>query len=399
MKVLVADKLPPSGLESFSSAGFDVVSEPTLKDEALALRIAETGAQLLVVRSTKVPRAALEAGSLGLVIRAGAGYNNVDVAAASQLGVYVANCPGKNAIAVAELTWGLIVALDRRIPDCVSSIRAGQWNKKEFAKAKGLHGRTLGIVGLGEIGRQVAKRGLAFGMHVVAWSRSLTPERAEELGIERADSALEVASRADVATIHLALNDATRGSIGGDFFGALRSGALFVNTSRGAVVDGDALREAIESKGIRAGLDVWNVQPSTSTADFADPLGKLDGVFGTHHIGASTAQAQEAVAEEAVRIARVYKETGNVPNCVNLTDHHPSPCALVVRHMDRVGVLAFVLEKLREAGINVQEMQNVLFDGEDAAACATIHVSQEPDATVLATLNQHDPILEARIAI
>ncbi len=398
MKVLVADKLPAAGLDGFRAAGFDVISEPALKDEALVERVGSSEAQILVVRSTKVPRAALEAGKLGLVIRAGAGYNNVDVAAASALGVYVANCPGKNAIAVAELTWGLILSLDRQIPACVDDLRAGKWNKKGFAKANGLFGRTLGVIGLGEIGKQVVLRAKAFGMPVVAWSRSLTPELADELGIEQLSSTVEVAKRADVASVHVALNDQTRGMIGGEFFDALRPGSLFVNTSRGAVVDGDALEKAVKENGIRAGLDVWPVQPSSSVAKFEDPLGKLEGVIGTHHIGASTAQAQEAVAMEALRVATVFKQTGDVHNCVNLSAESPTPYALVVRHHDRVGVLAFVLENLREAQINVQQMHNVLFEGEDSAACATIHVNKLPTADLLAKLGDHEHVIEARVA-
>ncbi len=397
MKVLVADKLPASALEALTTAGFDVVSEPALKDDALTSKIAETGAEILIVRSTKVPRAALVAGSLGLVVRAGAGYNNVDVTAASQLGIYVANCPGKNAIAVAELAWGLIISLDRRIPDCVRELREKKWNKKGFAKARGLYGRTLGVVGLGAIGCHVVRRGQAFGMNIVA-CEAMMPERAEELGIELLGSPAAVAARADVVTIHMALNDATRGSIGAEFFAALKPGALFVNTSRGPVVDGEALAKAIAEKGIRAGLDVWNVQPSTSTAEFADPLGELDAVYGTHHIGASTDQAQEAVAEEALRVARVYKETGEVSNCVNLSDGAPTPAALIVRHRDQVGVLASVLDKLKEAEINVQGMQNILFEGEGAAACATIHLSKAPGAGLLEAICTQEHIIEARVA-
>jgi len=397
MKVLVADKLPERGLAALRHAGYDVVSDPALKDEALEQALRDTAAEVLIVRSTKVPRAALAAGDLGLVIRAGAGYNNVDVAAASELGIYVANCPGKNAVAVAELTFGLLLSLDRRIPDCVAELRSGRWNKKEFSKASGLKGRVLGVLGMGEIGRQVTHRAQAFGMEVVAWSRSLTTEDAAILGVGWAKDPIDVARRADAVSIHVALTPDTKGLVDEAFLDAMRPGALLINTSRGDVVDGQALRNAAAAKGLRCGLDVWNQQPGDPVADFGDPLGALPEVYGTHHIGASTEQAQEAVAEEAARIAREYRERGEVPNCVNLCAQSPAACALVVRHLDEVGVLAFVLERLKADEINVQEMENVVFDGA-RAACATIRLDKRPTAETLDGLRTSSSILGLRLA-
>ncbi|MBL4847257.1 MAG: hydroxyacid dehydrogenase [Planctomycetes bacterium] len=395
MKVLVADKLPEAALAALGEARFQVTADPSLKDDALVAKVTELQPEVLIVRSTKVPRAVLEAGPVALVIRAGAGVNNVDCAAASELGIYVANCPGKNAIAVAELTWGLILSLDRKIPDCVQDIRAGRWRKKHYGTAQGLYGRTLGLIGLGAIGRAVAERARGFGMPVVAWSRSLTPEAAEAQGLTYANSPHDVARQADVVSVHVALNDETRGMIDASFFAAMRPGAFFVNTSRGAVVDADALRAAVEG-GLEAGLDVWSVQPSTSEAPFEDPLRTASGVYGTHHGGASTAQAQTAVALEAIRIAVAFRDEGVVPNCVNLAASAPSPSSLIVRHLDRVGVLAAVLGALKEADLNVQEMQNVLFSGEAAAACATIHVSGPPSAALLERLAGLEHVLDVQ---
>src|SRR5687768_5407038 len=173
MKVLVADAFETSGLDGLKAAGCDVVYEPALADEALVSAIAASGADVLVVRSTKVSAAMLDAGRLSLVVRAGAGVNTIDMPAAAARGIYVSNCPGKNSIAVAELAFGLILALDRRIPDNVVDLRGGRWNKKEYAKARGLHGRTLGLLGLGSIGQEMAVRAAAFGMTTVVWSRRL----------------------------------------------------------------------------------------------------------------------------------------------------------------------------------------------------------------------------------
>jgi D-3-phosphoglycerate dehydrogenase len=328
---------------------------------------------VLVVRSTKVPEPVLAAGRLGLVVGAGAGYNTIDVAAASARGIYVSNCPGKNAVAVAELAFGLVLALDRRIADNVVDLRAGTWNKKEYGKAHGLMGRTLGLVGLGTIGQEMIPRARAFGMRVVAWSRSLTPESASRLGVERMESVEAVAGACDALSVHLALKPDTRGLIGASVFEAMRPGAYFVNTSRAEVVDEAALERAVREKGIRAALDVFEGEPSTATGAVESPLFALPGVYGTHHIGASTDQAQAAIADETVRIVQAYKETGRVPNVVNLAEKTPATHSLVVRHFDRVGVLAHVLGELRAAGINVQEMENIVFAGAEAAI-ARIHL-------------------------
>src|SRR5712691_5262273 len=211
MKVLVADKFEKSGLDGLKSAGCEVVYEPDAKDDALAQAVAKTGAEVLIVRGTKVTRPMLEAGRLSLVVRAGAGYNTIDVEAASERGIYVANCPGKNSVAVAELAFGLILALDRRVVDNAADLKRGVWNKKEYSKARGLYGRTLGLIGVGGIGKEMIPRARAFGMPVVAWSRSLTPERAQALGIERKASPAEVAASSDIASVHVALKPETKG--------------------------------------------------------------------------------------------------------------------------------------------------------------------------------------------
>src|SRR5271157_1457873 len=204
MRVLVADKFEESGLDGLTGLGYEVSCEPGLKDQALAERVTEFKPDVLIVRSTRVGEPVLAAGSLKLVVRAGAGYNTIDVAAASRRGIYVSNCPGKNSIAVAELAFGLILALDRRLADNVASLRAGVWNKKEYSKAAGVCGRTLGLVGLGQIGREMIPRARGFGLRVIAWSRGLTPERADELGVEYRRSALDVAEGADIVSVHVA---------------------------------------------------------------------------------------------------------------------------------------------------------------------------------------------------
>jgi D-3-phosphoglycerate dehydrogenase / 2-oxoglutarate reductase len=401
MKVLVADKFETSGLEGLAAAGCEVLFEPDLKDEALVERIAASGAEVLVVRGTKVPAQAMTGGRLALIVRAGAGYNTIDVAAASASGVYVSNCPGKNSVAVAELAMGLILALDRRIPDNVADLRAARWNKKEYSKAQGLFGRRLGVLGLGSIGREVVRRAAAFGMPVVAWSRSLAGQD-RDLGLDEArdlelDLALQqapirlaptpvaVAAGCDILTVHVALSPETRGLVSREVLAALPQGAMFINTARAEVVDGAALREAIGQRGLRAGLDVFDGEPAAATADFASPLAALPGVYGTHHIGASTDQAQEAIAGETVRVVRAFLTTGKVPNVVNLARRTPATHRLVVRHRDRPGVLAHIFEHLRAAGLNVQESENIVFEGSQAAI-ARIHLVGAPSAERLSAI-------------
>jgi D-3-phosphoglycerate dehydrogenase len=385
MRVLIADKFEQSGRDGLQAIGCDVSFQPDLKDDALTEAIRQQTPDVLVVRGTKVTEPMLAAGQIKLVVRAGAGFNTIDVAAASRRGIYVSNCPGKNSIAVAELAFALILALDRRIADNVIALRRGEWNKKEFSKARGLFGRTLGLVGVGKIGAEMVPRAQAFGMRVVAWSRSLTPERAAELGVEYKASPADVARDADVVSVHVALNADTRGFLGTDFFATMREGAYFINTARGEVVDQAALSAAMKSHGIRAGLDVFAAEPTSAAAEFTDEIAKETNLYGTHHIGASTDQAQEAIAAETVRIVREFKEKGSVPNVVNLARQTPATHRLVVRHLDRPGVLAVVLDAIKSEHINVQEMENIVFEGAEAAV-ARINLDNSPSREALGRL-------------
>jgi D-3-phosphoglycerate dehydrogenase / 2-oxoglutarate reductase len=397
MKILIADKFEQSGRDGLQALGCDVSVQPDLKDEALVEAIGKEQPDVLIVRGTKVTEPMLAAGPLKLVVRAGAGYNTIDVAAASRRGIYVANCPRKNSIAVAELAFGLILALDRRVADNVIALRAGEWNKKEFSKARGLFGRVLGLVGLGSIAQQMIPRAKAFGMPVIAWSRSLTPEHAEQLGIERKESPLEVARAADIVSVHVALKPDTRNMIGAEFLNAMQDGAYFINTSRGEVVDQKALVDAIHAKGIRAGLDVFAIEPTSAVADFEDPIANETYVYGTHHIGASTDQAQEAIAAETVRVVKSFKETGQVPNVVNLAARTPATHRLVVRHRDRPGVLAQVLDAIKAEHINVQEMENIVFEGAEAAV-ARINLDKAPSDGMLDRLRAgNEDVIELNV--
>ena len=382
--VLVADEFPEAQLRELSELGVDVRYEPQCTAEALPERIGE--ASILIVRSTRVTRAAIErAPSLALVVRAGAGFDTIDVAAASERGIFVSNCPGKNSVAVAELTMGLIVALDRRIADSTADLRAGRWNKKEYSRADGLKGKTLGIVGLGRIGSEVARRARAFDMRVVAWSVPLRADRASALGVELCPTLHDLASAADIVTVHLPQTVETKRLINADVLACMKPRAIFVNTSRGGIVDEAALAAAMKERGLRVGLDVFDPEPAEGTGEFRPAVASAGVFAGTHHIGASTEQAQNAIAAETVRICREFVRTGRVPNVVNVEEHAPAECQLVVRHYDKVGVLASVLGILRNHGANVEDMDNTIFQGAKTAV-ATIRLTHAPSDAAVAEI-------------
>ena len=387
MRALIADAFPEHYLADLRALGLDVAYEPSATAEQLPERA--KGANILVVRSTKVTREVIVGGkALGLVLRAGAGYDTIDVAAASERGIFVANCPGKNAVAVAELAFGLMIALDRRVADNTADLRAGVWNKKEYSKADGLKGKTLGVIGLGSIGCAVVERAKAFEMSVLAWSRSLTGTRADELGVGYCRTPDEVAERADIVTVHLAQTKETKGMFGATFFSKMRRRAMFINTSRGGLHDEAALVAAMRDRGLRAGLDVFESEPAAPTAtDVNNEIFKMPGFVGTHHIGASTEQAQDAIAAEAVRICREYLATGKPPNVVNVEVKAPAKSELVVRHYDKVGVLAQVLGIIRNHGINVADMTNTIFQGSKAAV-ASIRITSEPPSDLIREISQ-----------
>ncbi|MBL8086667.1 MAG: hypothetical protein JNM85_01195 [Chthonomonas sp.] len=397
MKVLIADKFEKVGIEGLQALGLEVISNPDLKDAALGEALRETGAEVLVVRSTKVNESMLDGTKLGLIIRAGAGVNTIDVAAASNRGIYVANCPGKNSQAVAELAFGLMLAVDRHIPDCVAELRDGRWNKKTHSKARGVYGRTLGLIGMGKIGQEMIPRAKAFGMNVVAFSRWMNPEVAAVLGIGRAATPVEVAQSADIVSVHVSLTPETRGLLGKQFFDAMKPGAIFINTSRCEVVDQAALEAALKSGKISAGLDVFDDEPSTGEGEFNGSIKAVPNAYCTHHIGASTDQAQDAIARETVRIVKEYRKTGIAPNVVNvLTQGSPATHLLVVRHLDRPGVLAHVFAVLKDESVNVQEMENIVLGGAQAAI-AQIACDSEPSAAALLQIKSNDNVFDASV--
>jgi D-3-phosphoglycerate dehydrogenase len=396
MRLLIADKLHPRAIEELRTLPLEVVYEPEVTGESLEKYMAGVG--VLIVRSTPVTAAAIEnAKQLNLIVRAGASYETIDVRAASKRGIYVANCPGKNASAVSELVFGLIMALDRRIPDAVTSLRAGKWERKEFSKAEGLSGKTLGIAGLGAIGRDVAHRARALGLNVAAWSRSLTPARAAELGVLHATSIEELALKSQIFTLHLALTERTKRIVSRRVIDHLPERAMVINTARADLVDTEALFEAVEKRGFRVGLDVYTDEPRGGSRTFdatsllrTSPTGGI--VYGTPHIAAATDQAQLSIATETVRVIRSFLIEGTVPNVVNVSSSSAARFQLVIRMMDKVGTFANVLFVLKRHGINIEEVSNTVFEG-GIAACAKLRLLSRPTEACLAEIKAFDEVL------
>jgi D-3-phosphoglycerate dehydrogenase / 2-oxoglutarate reductase len=394
MKVLLADKLSEQAVSGIRELGCEVVFQPDVKAEELKDHVGDV--QVLIVRSTKVGKETIQAApDLSLIIRAGAGVNTIDVDAAGAQGIFVANCPGKNADAVAELVIRHIIAADRRIVDAAADLRAGSWKKKEYQKSAGLKGRTFGIIGFGTIGQKVVERVRALEMDILVWSRSMTPEKAKANNVRYAASPLEVAEQADVISVNIAATGETKHIADKQFFDKMKDGAVFINTSRGEVVDTEALKAAVREKGLRVGLDVFEGEPGSGTAAFEDTeLAAL--VNGTPHIGASTSQASEAIANETLRVLKTFKETGFPANAVNVSPASTAKYSLIVRHLNRVGVLAGVLDALRGDNVNVEEMQNTIFSGGESACCALL-LDDLPSDTTLDEIRKTEHIIIARL--
>lgn len=391
MKVLIADKLEAVGVERLKELCREVVSEAGLRGEALARRVAEFDPDVLIVRSTKVTADVLAAGRrLQLVVRAGSGVDNIDVGAASQRGIMVSNCPGQNSVAVAELTMGLIVALDRRIPDNVVDFRSGRWNKQLYSKlALGLKGRTLGLIGVGKIGTEVACRALAFDMNVLYFHLGRT-QRLVDYPRTRRVELDDLLHDSDVVSIHVPGGESTRNLLDERRLGLLKHTALLINTSRPDVIDQEALVRALKAGHLRgAALDVFADEPPADAKEVRSPLVDVPNLYVTHHIGASTEQAQLAVAEETVRIVASFKSSGKVPNCVNMRLPGRS-VMLVVRLLNRPGGLAHIFRLIAEEDINVEEMDHVIYDG-GKAACAHIRIHREPSEELMRRLHQEHP--------
>lgn len=326
MRVLVVDTFPESRLADLAAAGHDYRYRPDITTEDLPAELA--GTQVLVVRSTRVPAEVITSGTdLRLVIRAGSGTDTIDAVAAGRAGVQVCNVPGGNSAAVAELACALLLALDRDLVGNVTALRAGNWDKKRFSHARGVADRDVGVVGLGRIGLDFAERVVAFGtrVHTVAkvGRSDDVVERATRLGMHYVEDLPTLARTCDVLSLH-----APGGS--GTLFDRpvlreLQPGSVVLNTARADLVDEDALIEVMDERGVVAGVDVFADAPASGSGTISSALADHPNVYGTHHIGASTRQAQDAVAREVVRMVRAF-DGGETLHRVN-GEHLPTGVA------------------------------------------------------------------------
>jgi D-3-phosphoglycerate dehydrogenase len=387
VKVLIADKFPDNYIKEMQDMDLEVIYSPKLGENDLPDAAKE--ADILVVRSTVVNAETINnSKNLNLIIRAGSGVNNINIPAANQKGIYVANCPGMNSIAVAELAIGLMISLDRRIPDNVIDFRNSKWNKGEYSKSEGLFGKNLGIIGVGNIGKEVAKRALAFGMNVYGKDIS----RIEGVMIKDFSEMDQVLPLCDIVTIHLPSTAQTKGLFNKEMFKWMKPNSLLINTSRADIIDEDALLEAIKEKNIRAAVDVFKGEPEQKSGEVKSKLQGSPNIYVTHHIGASTEQAQNAVAEETVRIIKDYVTSGIIAHWVNRTKITDAHHQLVVKHYDRPGVLASILSVIREGSINIEEIENIIFDG-GVVACCTMKLKSPVNAEMLKKMNENKNVL------
>lgn len=370
MRLLIADKFPEHYIAEFKKLGLDVEYSPKLGENDLPEKIKDV--DILVVRSTNVTEETIKkSNTLNLIVRAGAGVNNINIPAANQKGVYVTNCPGKNSIAVAELAVGLMISLDRRIANNVMDFKNKKWNKAEYSKAEGLFGKNLALIGVGNIGKEVAKRALALGMNVYGKDIS----RIEGVAIKDFSEMDQILPIADVISIHLPLTDETKNLFNEKMFSYVKPNSILINTSRSEIIDESALIKAVKEKNLKVGLDVFKDEPEGKEGEVCSPLQELENVYITHHIGASTEQAQNAVAEETVKIVRDFIKSGVIAHWVNRAQRTDSHYQLVVKHFDRPGVLAAIFDVLRKGHINIEEVENVIFEG-GLAACCTMKLNK-----------------------
>jgi D-3-phosphoglycerate dehydrogenase len=316
MKIVVCDPISPKGIALLQQRPeFEVVVLPKRLPEPELLPVVADAVALLVRSETKVTRKVIEsAPKLRVVGRAGVGIDNVDVEAATQHGVVVMNTPGGNTVTTAELSFAMLLALARKVPQAYTSMTAGKWDRKLFQGTE-LLGKTLGILGMGRIGSEVAKRALVFGMRVIAYDPYLTEERAKALGAEFADSVDDVYRVADFITVHMPVTPETKHMLNAAAFTKMKPGVRLVNCARGEIISESDLLAALESgKVAGAALDVFAVEPLPAD----HPYRKQPNVILTPHLGASTQEAQEKCGIEVAEVVTAYLLTGEVRNAVNL---------------------------------------------------------------------------------
>lgn len=385
MKILVACRLPDAALDELKSLGAEVIYQPELAGPGLAEQLRDVA--ILVVGRQRVAREIiLAAPQLQMIVRDGTGTLNIAVDEASTQGIFVTHCLFREAAAIAEMTLGLLVALDRQLldqglqpSDDVTARRADDIN------AMGLVGRTLGILNYGPVGREVAARARAFGMNVLACAGPHCDPLTHEWGIEFVHSPRDLARRSDAISVYVPLDDAKERFINSELIGSLKARALLVHIGHPNAVDEPALYDAVKAGRVRAALDFYSSEAAGEMLRHRSKLLGLHGAVVTHRLADATERAREVIAGEVIRIVRQFLVTGEALNCVNLVERSHATWQLLLRLRDAVGVMASVMDEIRADGINAQEIGCRLFQG-GRAAWVSISLNERPSDDMLAAL-------------
>jgi len=396
MKTLVGCSLPQWALQELRSLGTELLYEPKVTTERMEKLIGDVA--VLVVRRTRVSSEVIAAGkALQLIVRAGTNTANIAVEEASTQGIFVSNCPHKDAVAIAELTLALLLALDRGVLENVAALKKGLLDEPEAIDARGLAGRTLGILGFGPVEREIVKRARAFDMKLLAWSPTLTPELAVAGNVGFCGWPRELARESEMVTVYAPQQETDELLVDAEFLQNMRDGAYLVYVGHPAALDETALAEVAKERNLRVAYDISAPQLAGSNAGrFRSRLQALPNVIGTHHLADRTQQAYQATATEVVRVIREFLVAGEVVNCVNILEHSPATWQLVLRLRDTVGVLASIMEHIRTDGINVEEMSSRVFMGAQAGFC-TIALDERPSTEALNAIRGLDGVLHLEL--
>ncbi|MEN3791146.1 phosphoglycerate dehydrogenase [Fulvimarina sp. MAC3] len=355
-RVLVSDKLSETAVQIFRDRGVEVDFQPNLgKDKEKLLEVIGQYDGLAIRSATKVTEKIIEAATnLKVVGRAGIGVDNVDIPAASKKGIIVMNTPFGNSITTAEHAIAMMFAVARQLPAADASTQAGKWEKSRFMGVE-LTGKTLGVIGCGNIGAIVASRGVGLRMRVIAFDPYLSQERANQLGIEKVELE-DLYKRADFITLHTPMTDKTRGMINAEALNKMRNGVRIVNCARGGLIVEADLAEAIKSgKVAGAGVDVFETEPATDS-----PLFGLDNVVCTPHLGASTTEAQENVALQVAEQMSDYLTRGAVTNAINMPSITAEEAPILTPFVKLAECLGAFVGQVTEEAIRSVE---IVYDG------------------------------------
>ncbi len=386
MKILVACPLPESALEELRALGGTVVHEPDLTPEELPRNL--DGVGMLIVSRLRVGQDALSVGrSLQMIVHAGAGTAEIEVDHASALGIFVTHWPDRDALAAAELAVGLLLALDRGLAEA----RSGAATRGR--RGVGLSGAALGILGENAAAHELESRATSCGMTVLRWAPHGPDGDSPARRICR--SRRELAARADFVVSFGARAD-HEPRLDSEFFESLRPGAAFVHIGPVAVLDEAALLRAAGSGKHLFALDLPEFEVSRDAARLGVRLSEIPGVIVSQGLAARTRQAELAIADEVVRVARQYLASGQLVNCVNLLERSPATWQLVLRLRDAVGVMAGIMDAIRADGINAEEITSRVFTGARAAWC-TIALDERPSAEGLAAIRALDGVLHLEL--